>query len=98
MSYAQMIMAHNVIVDINKREYETIVPKIRMSANIKMYKNPEGHFIVLSPSNLIMIKFIGEETEGIDYPKSLETLRAEGHVAEKPAPVVEVAEEPRSRP
>jgi hypothetical protein len=65
-----------------------------MSANIKMYKNPEGHFIVLSPSNLIMIKFIGEETEGIDYPKSLETLRAEGHVAEKPAPVVEVAEEP----
>lgn len=98
MSYAQMIMAHNVVVDINKREYETIVPKIRMSANIKMYRNPEGHFIVLSPSNLIMIKFIGEETEGIDFPKSLETLRAEGQVAGKPAPLKEIVPEQKEEP
>lgn len=58
-----MIMRDGIEVPINKREYETIVPKIRMTANMKMYKNPEGHFIVLTPSNLQMIKFYGEEPE-----------------------------------
>lgn len=86
MSYAQFIMRDGVTVDMNKREYETVVPKMRMSANLKMYKTPDGDYLVLTPSNLQVIKFIGEEVEGIDYPKSVETLRAEGPVAEKPAP------------
>lgn len=93
MSYAEFIMRDGISIPMNKREYETVVPKMRMSANLKMYRTPDGDFIVLTPSNLQMIKFIGEEVEGVDFPKSLETLRAEGLVADKPIPVEKLKED-----
>lgn len=89
--YASMVLRDGIEVGINKKEYETIIPKIRMTANVKMYRNPEGHYIVLSPSNLQMIKYYGDES---DEPKPyVKQEKVETKVVEKP----KVEEKPKKR-
>jgi hypothetical protein len=83
--YASMVLRDGIEVEINKQQYETMVPKIRMSANVKMYRTPEGHYVVLSPSNLLMIKFYGEDTEGEEKAPKKDLGGKPHPKAEKPA-------------
>ena len=75
-------------VPISQHLYDNLIPQLRMKAGLKMWKSPEsGDYIVLSNSNLLMVKYVPEEQEPVKEPEPV--------VEEKAKPVEEVKEEPK---